>query len=81
MTPKIAIAIAALAAGIFGAARSACAHPHVYVTVETTVLYDKGTISGLRQRWMFDEFYTTMAIEGLDTNRDRKSTRLNSSHQ
>lgn len=70
MTSKIAIAIAALAAGTSGAAPSAGAHPHVYVTVETTVLYDKGTISGLRQRWLFDEFYTTMAIEGLDTNRD-----------
>ena len=52
------------------ATEDATAHPHVYVTVESTVLYDKGTVTGLRQRWYFDEFYTTMAVEGLDTNGD-----------
>ncbi len=46
------------------------AHPHVWVSVETTVVYDKGAIVGLRQRWAFDELYTAMAIEGLDTNND-----------
>ncbi len=70
ITPKIAVALSVLIAGTVGHAPSASAHPHVYVTVETTVLYDKGTISGLRHRWVFDEFYTTMAIEGLDTNGD-----------
>jgi ABC-type uncharacterized transport system substrate-binding protein len=48
----------------------ATAHPHVYVTVETTVIYAKGTVTGVRHRWIFDEFYTSMAIEGLDTNGD-----------
>ena len=52
------------------AAHPALAHPHVYVTVETTVLFDKGTVTGLKQRWVFDEFYSGMAIEGLDTNND-----------
>jgi ABC-type uncharacterized transport system substrate-binding protein len=71
MTPRTTFALGVLAAGLtMSNARPASAHPHVYVTVETTVLYDKGTISGLRQRWLFDEFYTTMAIEGLDTNGD-----------
>lgn len=46
------------------------AHPHVWVSVETTVLYDKGTITGLRHRWYFDEIYSSMAIQGLDTNND-----------
>jgi ABC-type uncharacterized transport system substrate-binding protein len=40
------------------------------VQVETTVVYDKGTVSGLRHRWTFDELYTTMAIQGLDANGD-----------
>lgn len=48
----------------------ALAHPHVWVTTETTVLYDNGTIVGLRQNWSFDEFYTSMALQGLDTNND-----------
>ena len=46
------------------------AHPHVCITFETTVLYDKGTFAGVRHKWTFDEFYTTMAIEGLDKNKD-----------
>jgi ABC-type uncharacterized transport system substrate-binding protein len=57
------------ASALFGAA-SANAHPHVFVTTETTVLYENGTIIGLRQKWSFDDFYTSMAIQGLDTNND-----------
>ena len=60
-----------LAAGLLGAlAGSAAAHPHVWITVETTVLYDNGAFTGLQHKWTFDEFYTAMAIEGLDKNND-----------
>src|SRR6202011_2548071 len=31
---------------------------------------DKGAFSGLRHKWTFDEYYTAMAIEGLDKNHD-----------
>lgn len=51
-------------------ATAADAHPHVWVTTETTVLYENGTIVGLRQKWSFDDFYTAMALQGLDTNND-----------
>jgi ABC-type uncharacterized transport system substrate-binding protein len=65
--------VAGLVAGALmcgGLITEAAAHPHVYITFETTVLYDKGTFAGVRHKWMFDEFYTTMAIEGLDKNKD-----------
>ena len=48
----------------------ASAHPHVWVTAQTTVLFDNGAIGGLHYVWTFDELYTAMAIEGLDTNND-----------
>ena len=51
-------------------AAPAFAHPHVWVTVETTVLFEQGSIAGFRHKWTFDEFYTAMAVEGLDTNKD-----------
>src|SRR5262245_10926139 len=35
----------------------ALAHPHVWITAETTVLYENGAFTGLRHRWTFDEFY------------------------
>lgn len=60
----------AFAAALLAAPQAAHAHPHVWVTVETTVVYDKGTVKGLKQKWSFDEMYTAMAIQGLDTNKD-----------
>lgn len=54
----------------FAMARPAQAHPHVWVTVEATVLYENGQITGLMHKWTFDDMYTAMAIQGLDTNGD-----------
>ena len=51
-------------------AAPAFAHPHVWVTYQTTVLYDKGAISGFEHVWTFDDMYTAMAIQGLDKNND-----------
>jgi ABC-type uncharacterized transport system substrate-binding protein len=51
------------------------AHPHVWVKVETTLLYERGAFSGFRHQWTFDEFYSAMAVEGLDTNKDGKLSR------
>jgi ABC-type uncharacterized transport system substrate-binding protein len=65
-----AVSICALALLIIGLAGPAASHPHVWITVETTVLYDKGNFTGLQHKWTFDEFYTAMAIEGLDKNND-----------
>lgn len=70
--------VLALTAGVVGtiiASTGAIAHPHVWVTMKETVLYDKGTITGLLQAWTFDEFYTQQAIEGLDKNGDGKYDR------
>jgi ABC-type uncharacterized transport system substrate-binding protein len=51
------------------------AHPHVWITVQTTLLYANGAFSGLRHKWSFDQYYTAMAIEGLDKNKDGKYDR------
>jgi ABC-type uncharacterized transport system substrate-binding protein len=70
--PKLAAfatATAIMCALLLGAP-AASAHPHVWVTVKATVLYDNGKITGLQQDWTFDEMYTQMAIEGLDKNHD-----------
>ena len=63
---------AAACAALVGAAYAApaVAHPHVWISVEATVIYENGTIAGLRQRWTFDEFYSAMAVQGLDANND-----------
>lgn len=62
----VALAIAALA-------QPARAHPHVWVTVETRVLFnDDGAITGFRHKWIFDEYYTAFALQGMDSNGDGK---------
>lgn len=66
--PRILAAQCALLTLAFSAPLAA--HPHVWVSVETTVVYDEGKIVGLQNRWTFDEAYASMALEGLDANND-----------
>lgn len=71
LTPTVLAASAvAVAATALLAPTDAQAHPHVWVQVETTVAYDNGRISGIENRWTFDDAYTAMAIQGLDKNQD-----------
>jgi ABC-type uncharacterized transport system substrate-binding protein len=59
------------AAFLSGAATAAAAHPHVWATVRSEIVFGPDQrITGIRHAWTFDEFYTAMAIEGLDTNKD-----------
>lgn len=54
-----------------GIASDASAHPHVWATVRSEILLDANhQVIGVRHAWTFDEFYTAMAIQGLDTNGD-----------
>jgi len=47
------------------------AHPHVWVTVETKLLFNEaGAITGFRHKWVFDEYYTAFALQGMDKNGD-----------
>jgi ABC-type uncharacterized transport system substrate-binding protein len=46
------------------------AHPHVTVTHTASLVFDKGTIVAIDHAWYFDEFYSAMAVDGLDTNKD-----------
>ncbi len=51
---------------------AASAHPHMWITYEMTVDYDKGMVTGVDHIWSFDDAYSVMALEGLDTNNDGK---------
>ena len=52
-------------------ATPAAAHPHVWAAVRTEIVFGPNhQITGIRQAWTFDEFYTAMAVQGLDTNGD-----------
>lgn len=61
------LAVLALLIGLVVlASRPAQAHPHIWVTANTEILYDESQrITGLRHIWTFDEFYSAWAVQGL----------------
>lgn len=68
-SPVATIGTSLLVAAI-AAASPAGAHPHVWVQSKTKVIFENGALTGLRYSWVFDEMYTTNAIEGLDANKN-----------
>jgi len=75
LTRSTILRVMAIAGAVLLACLPARAHPHMWVTVEATVLYENGAFTGIRHKWTFDEYYTATAIEGLDKNKDGKYDR------
>ena len=47
------------------------AHPHVWIVMRSDVVFDdKGMITAVNVEWTFDDGYTQVALDGLDTNGD-----------
>lgn len=68
-------ALAGLFAFALLGAVPALAHPHVFVSSKTEVLYaPDGSVTGLRHIWSFDEAYSAYMVQGLDKNGDGKVT-------
>jgi ABC-type uncharacterized transport system substrate-binding protein len=45
----------------------ASAHPHVWVTASSELLYaPDGTLTGVRHAWMFDDMFSTYALQGIE---------------
>ena len=58
-------------AAVIGIAPEVRAHPHVWATVRSEIVFDADQrITGIRHAWTFDEFYTAMAVQGLDADGD-----------
>src|SRR3954452_248639 len=51
-----------------GLARPAQAHPHVWITAASELVYaPDGSITGVRHAWTFDDMFTTYALQGIET--------------
>ena len=47
------------------------AHPHVWIAMHSDLVFSgDGRIAGFNMDWTFDDAYSKLAIEGLDTNGD-----------
>lgn len=56
-----------LAAAIFLLPLAAQAHPHVWITAKSDLLYaPDGSITGVRHAWTFDEMFAAYALQGLE---------------
>jgi ABC-type uncharacterized transport system substrate-binding protein len=52
------------------------AHPHVWTTIQTEILYaPDGSIKGVRHAWSFDDMFSAFATQGLDTKKKGEFTR------
>ena len=49
-------------------AAQAQAHPHVWVTMKSELVYaPDGTITGIRHAWTFDDMFSAFATQGIDS--------------
>jgi ABC-type uncharacterized transport system substrate-binding protein len=57
-----------LAGALTIAPRAATAHPHVWVTATSELLYAAdGSITGVRHAWTFDDMFSTYALQGIES--------------
>lgn len=65
-----------LAAAMTLAAGAANAHPHVWITATSELLYAAdGSITGVRHAWTFDDMFSTYAVQGLESKTKGSYTR------
>lgn len=54
----------------------ALAHPHVWVTMKSELIYGPdGSITGVRHAWTFDDMFSVFATQGLETKVKGQFTR------
>ncbi len=77
LTGPAGLAVMGVSMGVFmgsvmvGFAGPAAAHPHVWATVRSEIVFGpESKITGIRHGWTFDEFYSAMAVQGLDADED-----------
>ena len=57
-----------LASVIVLGASAAQAHPHVWITATSELIYaPDGSITGVRHAWTFDDLFSTYALQGIET--------------
>ena len=73
MRTLLGLLLAAALTLVAGAAR---AHPHVWITATSELLYaEDGSITGLRHAWTFDDMFSAYAVQGLEAKKKGAYTR------
>ena len=65
-----------LASAMTLVAGAASAHPHVWITATSELLYaPDGSITGVRHAWTFDDMFSAYAVQGLESKTKGAYTR------
>ena len=65
---RLLLALLGLSGLTLLAAPAAQAHPHVWITANSELLYGAdGSITGVRHAWTFDDMFSTYALQGIET--------------
>lgn len=73
---RAACAAVLTAAGVGFAPSPAAAHPHLWIDVSATVVFDaQKQVAAIEARWVFDELYSAFATDGLDKDGDGRYSR------
>jgi ABC-type uncharacterized transport system substrate-binding protein len=68
MTKRIIVPLAL--AGSLLAGATASAHPHVWVTMQSELLYaPDGSVRAVRHAWSFDDMFSVFATQGIDARK------------
>jgi ABC-type uncharacterized transport system substrate-binding protein len=68
--------LAAALAGAMLAAGAASAHPHVWVTMKSELVYaPDGSVTGIRHAWTFDDMFSVYATQGIEAKKRGEFTR------
>jgi ABC-type uncharacterized transport system substrate-binding protein len=76
MINRLILTALTAAAGLVLACVGASAHPHVWVTVHSELVYaPDGTVTGVRHAWTFDDMFSVFATQGIEAKKKGEFTR------
>jgi ABC-type uncharacterized transport system substrate-binding protein len=76
MIKRAFLPILAGLAGLALAATPASAHPHVWVTVKSELIFSPdGAVTGVRHAWTFDDMFSVFATQGIEAKKKGEFTR------
>ena len=76
MIQRFIFAVLAASAGLVIACAAASAHPHVWVTMKSELVYaPDGSVTGVRHAWTFDDMFSIFATQGLEAKKKGEFTR------
>src|SRR5262245_20947739 len=63
-------------ASLLAAGGAASAHPHVWVTIQSELVYaPDGSVAGVKHAWTFDDMFSAFAVQGIETKKKGVYTR------